>query len=169
MREFRDVGAFLSYLRNATYRNEEAGAAGIERAARLVKAEAVREIGRYQDEDLGPFLPWAELADGTKDERVREGFSENEPGLRFPPADMPNSIGYVVGTREGVVGSDSQHLEWFELGTVKQRPRSVLGLAAFRTAKDAVDAMASAPVASLAGVSSRVLVAAHGGRESDGQ
>lgn len=84
-------------------------------------------IGDYQNA-AGPFAGWAELADATKDDRVRRGFSENDPGLRTGA--MRDSIGIAVGAREAVVGSNDDHLVWFELGTSKQPPRSVLGIAA---------------------------------------
>jgi hypothetical protein len=43
---------------------------------------------------------------------------------------MRESIEHVVGKHEAVVGSNSENLEWFELGTPRQPPRSVLGIAA---------------------------------------
>ena len=52
----------------------------MERAAKVVEREAKSEIGEYQDSTISPFPAWAELADSTKDNRVRLGFTENDPG-----------------------------------------------------------------------------------------
>lgn len=103
----------------------------LETAAVVVENEAKREIGSYQA-DIQPFIDWPELAQSTKDDRVLQGYSENDPGLR--DGTMRESISHhveVAGASEGVaiIGSNDQHLEWFELGTNKQPPRSVLGSA----------------------------------------
>ena len=109
---------------------------GLELAARLIEKEAKREIGEYQN-GAGPFVGWAELADSTKTDRVSQGFTENDPGLRT--GEMRDSIEHVVQGNEAHVGSDDQNLVWFELGTSKQPPRSVLGLAAVSKGQEAAD------------------------------
>ena len=54
---------------------------GVYNAARTIHSATRKMFGHYQDGD-GPFGSWPELADATKEERVREGYSANEPLLR---------------------------------------------------------------------------------------
>ena len=63
--------------------------------ATLVEEEAKAEIGTYQDQ-AGPFIAWPELADSTKEDRTRQGFTENDPGLRSGA--MRDSIGTAIST-----------------------------------------------------------------------
>ena len=51
-----------------------------------------------------------------------------------------------------MVCSDDEVLMYFELGTIHQQARSVLGVAAVHEANRAVDAMAAPVVTTLAGV-----------------
>jgi hypothetical protein len=124
------LGSFITHITKVVseleHKNHEEHEA-LEKAAKVVEAEAKKEIGSYQSA-AGPFVAWRDLADSTKDDRVKKGFPEDEPGLRT--GEMRDSIEHVVGEREAVVGSNDDHLVWFELGTDKQPPRSVLGLAA---------------------------------------
>src|SRR4051794_36413616 len=96
----------------------------LEQAAVVVEKRAKEKIGEYQDQ-AGPFIAWPELADATKADRVNQGYPEDEPGLRS--GEMRDSIEHVVVDSEAQVGSNDDKLVWFELGTSKQPPRSVLG------------------------------------------
>ena len=124
---------FIAHLAGASMEIQHHQRTAMERACRVVEAEAKREIGTYQDA-AAPFAGWAELADSTKEDRVRLGFSENDPGLRT--GEMRDSISHVAEHAEGVVGSNDEKLVWFELGTEKQPPRSVLGMAAVHNVED---------------------------------
>lgn len=105
----------------------------LDAAAAIIEHEAKAEIGHYQRKNTGRFEPWAELADSTKAERVRLGFSENEPLLRT--GDLRDSISREVHGLEAVVGSTSMIMVYQELGTDTIPPRAVLGLAAMRKSK----------------------------------
>ena len=142
------LAGFISHIATAQHRIEKATHKALEKAARIVEAEAKRELGHYQSA-AGPFVAWAELAPSTKDQRVRLGFTENDPGLRS--GEMLRSISHVVGDKEAVIGSNDQKMVWFELGTGKQPPRSALGGAAFRKEKQIVHALASPVVTGLMG------------------
>ncbi|MCE2579585.1 hypothetical protein LDL36_14000 [Komagataeibacter sp. FNDCR1] len=117
---------------------EQAAHDGLEQAARIVEREAKAELGHYQ-QAAGPFPAWAELADSTKDDRVRKGYPENEPGLRS--GEMRDSIEHVVRARTAHVGSDDDKLVYFELGTVKQPPRAVLSGALIRKSDEVAHAV----------------------------
>ena len=139
---------FIDHIAAAHERIEKAEHERLERVARLIEDEAKSSLGTYQ-EAAGPFAEWAELADSTKDERVRLGFPENEPGLRTGEA--RDSIEHVVGEHEAVIGSNDEHLEVFELGTVSQPPRSVLGSAAVRKAPEVAEILGESVVMGLVG------------------
>lgn len=123
---------FAAVLTEMTLEVDRATHSGLEAAARIVQTEAKAEIGHYQGAISG--LPaWAELADSTKDDRVRHGFTENDPGLRSGA--MRDSIETNVSGHEATIGSDDDNLVYFELGTTKQPPRTVLAGALMRKEK----------------------------------
>ena len=148
MKDFADIASFLAHMSGVAARAVVAGHAGVERAAEAIEAEARREIGTYQDE-APPFGAWPELADYTKADRVARGYTANDPGLRS--GEMRDSIGHVVQGETAAVGSSDDKLVWFELGTVNQPPRSVLGMAAVHETDRTVDGIASAVVRVIAG------------------
>lgn len=91
----------------------------LEHACQIVEDKAKRLIGTY---DADP--QWPELADATKEDRVRQGFSENEPLLRT--GELRDSIHHTVIGDTGHVGSDDNKAVWQELGTKSIPPRSFL-------------------------------------------
>lgn len=125
----------------------------LEHAAKVVVAEAKEAIGTYQDA-VDPFAAWPELADATKADRVRQGYSENDPGLRS--GEMRDSIEHTVkmsdfGSGEAHIGSNDDKLVWFELGTVNQPPRSVLGGAAARKSEEVKRLLGDAAIGIIVG------------------
>ena len=144
------LASFITHVAGYEARLDKTLRAGFRRVGRIVQSEAVREIGSYQGE-AAPFAAWAELADSTKDDRVRQGFTENDPGLRT--GDMRDSIQAVSDASGAAIGSDDDKLVYFELGTEKQPPRSVLGMAVVHK-QDAIErALGGAAVAALTGES----------------
>ncbi|WP_287496913.1 hypothetical protein [Pandoraea sp. CB10b_02] len=124
MKQFGSLAAFAAEI--ATL---EAGVVfqlhqGLEAVATKIEHTAKKEIGEYQ-EAVGPFPAWEELAESTKADRVRQGYTENDPGLRS--GQMRDSIEHQTQGLEAVIGSNDDRLVWFELGTTKQPPRPVLG------------------------------------------
>jgi hypothetical protein len=138
VREFSLTGfaSFLGELANVA----EAEHHALEHAAVMVETEAKRVIGTYE-------YGWPELADTTQAQRVAQGYSENEPGLRS--GEMRESIEHTTLREEALVGSDDQNLVYFELGTAKQPPRSVLAEAAVHKEADVVDFLGRTMVAHL--------------------
>lgn len=139
---------FISHLAGFEHRLKEETRKGMERAAKLVQTEAKSEIGHYQGA-AGPFAAWPELADSTKDDRIHNGFSENEPLLRTGA--MRDSIEYVVGDSEAAVGSNNDKAVWQELGTDRIPPRSFLGGAAFRKENEIHNILGGTVVTALIG------------------
>ena len=69
---------------------------------------------------------------------------------------MRDSIGHAVhtplfGEAEAVVGSNDDDLVYFEVGTEKQSPRSVLGVAAYRNAEEVAEILGEGVAMALVG------------------
>lgn len=117
---------------------------GLEAAAQRIENTAKGEFGTYQ-EAAGPFPGWPELADATKDDRVRKGYSENEPLLRS--GELRDSIERQVEGLEAVIGSKDDRMAFHEFGTSRMPARPVLGPAAFHN-KDVLQKLVGAAVVS---------------------
>ena len=145
---FSSLAAFAGFLTKATADMKRADARALDKAARVVKAEAKGEIGHYQDQ-AGPFAGWDELAESTKTDRVRQGFSENDPLLRG--GELYRSIKHEVREPKAYVGSDLPEAVFMELGTSHAPPRSFLGAAAFRKGHVAAQAAGGEVISALVG------------------
>jgi hypothetical protein len=136
---FNSFEAFAEHLAKVVFAEHEAKLMAMDKATKIVQKEAKAEIGVYQDA-IGDIPGWAELADSTKADRVRLGYSENDPGLRSGATrdSVQRTVkeGDVLGEVAGFVGSDMDEMVWFELGTSKQPPRSVLAGSAMRKEDD---------------------------------
>ena len=125
---------FLGRLSNIKHEMPKNVRAVLTKAALMIERDAKQSVGTYQDA-APPFAGWAELADSTKDDRVRKGFSENEPELRTGA--LRDSYGHDVEmtgpmSGEAVIGSNSDVAVWQELGTKNMPPRTIIGGAAVR-------------------------------------
>src|SRR4051812_3130282 len=107
MRDFKTIASFLTYMGGVQARLPIAGIAGLTAAAVLVEENAKAELGKYQS-GAGPFDDWMELAEATQTDRVRQGYSADEPGLRS--GEMRDGIGHTVSGHEAAVGSDDEYL-----------------------------------------------------------
>ena len=144
MREFPNLGAFIAHLAQVQVAIPAAERRGLRAGAELIRDEARAEIGTYQRAETGLFAPWRELADRTKADRLRLGFTENDPLLRT--GDMRDSIHCTIGTHAALIGSNSDVALWQEMGTEGPHPgmdgyhvspRHFLGVAAFRKGEQA--------------------------------
>jgi hypothetical protein len=142
------LAGFIGHLAHFQHRLHEASHHAMKHVGEIVEAEAKREVGTYQDA-AGPFAGWAELAEATKVDRVSKGFTENDPGLRT--GEMRDSISHVADHEEAVIGSNDDKLVWFELGTEKQPPRSVLGTAVIHKEHDLARIVGGSVVTALIG------------------
>lgn len=147
MKEFT-LESFVAHLASMSVAVVAEEHHALERAAKMVEAEAKREIGQYQDA-AHPFAPWSELAESTKTDRIAQGYSENDPGLRSGA--MRDSIQHAVLEHEAHVGSDDDKMVWFELGTSKQPPRSVLGTALVHKTEEVVEVLGDSLITALVG------------------
>lgn len=94
-----------------------------------IKETAKEEIGVYQPA-VGPFDAWAPLATSTKADRVRQGYTEDDPLLRS--GELRNSIESEVVGLAAIVGTKSQIGFWQEIGTDRIPPRPFIGPAYVR-------------------------------------
>lgn len=157
MREFRDIEAFTRFMRDqvlpavprSVHRGVEDGAVRIRKATQA-------QLGKYLE---GPEegLPTAPLADSTIDQRIREGWTPDDPGLRS--GDMRDSYGERVSGAaakvEASIGSDEIAAVVFEVGRMTagnyQPPRPELSVAAFRNEHKVVNGVSRVLVRTLAG------------------
>ena len=139
---------FIGHLAGVDHRLHTHGIKAMEWVGEIVEKEAKNELGTYQA-SAGPFAGWAELADSTKSDRVSKGFTENDPGLRT--GEMRESIRHVADDHEVVIGSDDDKMVWFEVGTAKQPPRSVLGVAVIHKEKEIQHHLGGSVVSALIG------------------
>lgn len=94
-----------------------------------IEETAKEEIGLYQPA-VGPFEAWAPLAESTKADRVRTGYTEDDPLERS--GELKNSIESEVVGLAGIVGSKSEIGLWQEMGTDRIPPRPFIGPAYVR-------------------------------------
>ncbi|WP_426607106.1 hypothetical protein [Pantoea anthophila] len=108
-------------------------ATGLEVSFRVIVKEieetAKEEIGIYQPA-YGPFDAWAPLAESTKADRVRLGYSEDEPLLRS--GELRDSIESEVVGLAAIVGTKCEIGLWQEVGTTHIPPRPFIGAAYVR-------------------------------------
>src|ERR1700689_3980698 len=114
-REFT-IDGFTAHLQKLIAGMPAFETAILSRIGARVTTAAKDKIGEYQDE-AGPFAAWAPLAESTKEDRLREGYSEDNPELRT--GELRDSIEYVVVPPEVIIGSELDIALWQELGTVR--------------------------------------------------
>jgi len=122
---------------------------GLEKAAAKIDKAARDKIGEYQDAN-GMHDAWPELADSTKKERSRLGFTENDPLLRT--GELRDSISHETdGHLTAIIGSTSDIAVYQELGTDKIPPRPFLGSAAYEHIDDVKKLVGGAVITGIVG------------------
>jgi len=148
MKELKSLGAMATELLTMQATLALAAHKGLAEVATAIQKTAKEEIGTYQSA-VGPFPSWPQLAESTQADRVQQGYTPNDPGLR--DGSMRDSIVKEVGQTEAVVASNDQNLVYFELGTEKQPPRPVLGPAVVHNHDEIQRIMGTAVVRGLLG------------------
>lgn len=120
----------------------------LDAAASKVEKRAKRKIGSYQDAN-GLHQAWPELAERTKRDRVRKGFTENDPLLRT--GSLRNSISHRTKGLKAVIGSTSDVAVHQELGTYKIPPRPFLGAALYEELDAIKQIVGGAAIAGIVG------------------
>ena len=157
MREFKDIASFARFMEGrvipalprAVHKGVEDGAVRIRKATQA-------QLGKYL-EGPEPGLPTAPLADSTIEQRIREGYTPDDPGLRS--GDMRDSYGERVSSEglmvKSTIGSDEIKAVVFEVGRMEQGnyqpPRPELSIAAARNEDRVTRGVARMVVRTLAG------------------
>lgn len=150
---FSSPGKFANHLLTVIATEKIAISKGLEVACKAVEKTAKSEFGHYQPE-VGPHPAWPDLADSTVEDRIRKGFTPDDPLLRT--GELRDSIKHEVKGLHGVVGSESDIMVYQEFGTLgsdgKGIPaRPVLGPAAYRNKEKIKAIMGTAAVIGLIG------------------
>ena len=111
-----NLAAAAAFFAAMGERTEHARHEGVARAAKLIEDKAKAVLGTYD-------YDWPELADATQEDRVRQGFTANEPELRSGA--LRDSIGHVAEGDRAVVGSANMTAVYAELGTSRAPPRPI--------------------------------------------
>lgn len=102
---------------------------GFHAIVKEIEETAKEEIGMYQPA-YGPFDAWAPLAESTRADRLRLGYSEDEPLLRT--GELRDSIESEIVGLAAIVGTKSEIGLWQEVGTESIPPRPFIGPAYVR-------------------------------------
>lgn len=121
------LNQFACLLMHMAHTMPRANHHALDMAGQIVEDEARALIGTYDYNRPR----WPELAEATKEDRVAQGFPENEPLLRT--GELRDSIHHVVAGNTVHVGSDDDNAVWQELGTVHIPPRTFLKGAVLNT------------------------------------
>lgn len=148
MREFESVALFAEHLLTLEVAIAATTHRALEKAARIVEKDAKGQIGTYQGA-VGPFQDWAELAESTKEDRIRRGYTANDPLLR--DGKLRDSIQHEVEGHEAVIGSKSDIAAYQEFGTPTIPPRPFMGPAVFKNKKKIQQILGEALVEGLVG------------------
>lgn len=143
-RAFPTLDAFVSHLATLPRAVREAQRRGAEAAGAELERHAKALVGTY---DAQPR--WPELAESTKADRVRRGFSANEPELRT--GSLRNSIGHRADDHGVTLGSTSPIAPYQEHGTSSIPPRPFISATMFQHGHAAADTIARHVVGALAG------------------
>jgi NADPH:quinone reductase-like Zn-dependent oxidoreductase len=151
VKSYKSFGALARAFERAVVELRPAYATAMEASALVVEATAVAEFGHYQREDMGPFSPWEELKDATKQAHIQaivDGEGAPDAGPNTPElvkGGLRSSIKHDSSERGFHVGSDSMVMVWQELGTTRGVPaRPLLGTAMFRETEVVLSLIAQA-------------------------
>lgn len=128
--EFDSFGALGLHFAKLAVAGEAVTHHIVSEGAKAIQADARGRLGTYQDGE-GPFPAWANLAEATVDDRLRKGFTPDDPLLRT--GDLRKSITTKVDGNVAGIGSESPIALYQEQGTSKIPPRPFLGPAGFNS------------------------------------
>lgn len=118
MRSFTSFAQFAAHIRQ------------IERTAPQVEHHAIDDASRHFLDAVHDIpgvyqTGWPGLEESTQADRVRHGYSADDPLLRNGTL-RDSYQRHVLDHRHAVVGSDDPRAAWFENGTSRMPPRPIL-------------------------------------------
>lgn len=129
MAEFGDLGDFIAHFATRAMAVERATSRALDAAAQVIQQDAKQRIGVYQPA-VGPHPGWAVLADSTQEQRVKLGFSPNDPLLRT--GSLRDSIERkLISGDTAVIGTKDIRAGTLEFGNSRVPARPFIGPAAY--------------------------------------
>jgi phage gpG-like protein len=156
MRTFDNFSSFALHLGVIVAANEIKTHESLKVATEYLEKKIKDRFGNYLRTDEGAFEKWKELAPATKADRVRKGYTPNDPLLRS--GELRDSIQSEVRGLEAVIGSDSDIMVWQELGTSRIPARSVLGAEAYMAKDKIAEFVAISTIDRIAGKNERTRI-----------
>jgi hypothetical protein len=139
--EFGSLGALARHAATVSLEIDAALAHGVRDAGKVILKRTKAKFGEYHDAE-GPFQTWPELQQSTQDERVREGYTADDPLLRS--GNLRDSYRMEAEGLTVEVGSEEDVALYQEVGVPSRNlpARSTLGMAFVESEKDAFDGLA---------------------------
>lgn len=147
MKEFGDIGSFITHMAVIEVAVHEQIHHGLEEAAQLIEKTAKEAIGHYQ-EAMGPFPAWDQLAPSTLAYHASMGVGDSP---LIVTGELYASIQHETDGSEAVIGSKMDIAGYQEFGTEKIPPRPFMGPAVFTNKAKIEHIMAKGLVSALVG------------------
>lgn len=147
--ELDSFGALAAHFERLAMVGEEVAHHITKLGAEAIEKDAKSRIGTYQDGG-GGFPAWANLAQSTIDDRIRKGFTPDDPLLRT--GELRDSIEHQVSGTEAVIGTPDIVALYQEQGTSTIPPRPFLGPAGFNSPHTLGPVAARTLIAWIAGI-----------------
>jgi HK97 gp10 family phage protein len=151
MKEFGSLAHFAAHLLKIEAEVALTVHHGLKKVAVEIEKTAKSQFGHYQ-RATGGFKAWLSLTDATQADRVRQGFTPDDPLLRS--GELRDSVSHTVNGLDAVIGSDSDVMVYQELGTEKIPPRPVLGPAALKNRRKIEKVLGHATASAIASTKS---------------
>lgn len=138
IKRYSSFGALAKHFESVLLTERVRLVQSLEDSCILLENSAKEKFGKYQTAD-GEYPAWAELKTATKKQRVRAGYTPNDPLLR--DGTLKESIHHSVDNVNltAIVGSNDKIMAYQEMGTATIPPRPVLGPTAYKHANDVVN------------------------------
>ncbi len=118
------LSSHIAYLGACAHVCTPALERSVHQATDLLAANMRKKFGTYQPA-VGGFPAWAPLAESTKEQRVKQGYTPNDPLLRSGTM-RGTTYSHASGTT-GEAGVNSPIMVYHEAGTSRIPPRPVVG------------------------------------------
>jgi phage gpG-like protein len=142
-------GSMAAHLVRVAALGEEVAHHVTKVGAEAIEKDAKSRIGSYQDGG-GGFPAWANLAESTVADRLRKGFTPDDPLLRT--GELRDSIRHQVRGTTASIGTPDIVALYQEQGTSKIPPRPFLGPAGWNSRHTLGPVAARTVIAWLSGV-----------------
>lgn len=122
-RTFNSVGALANFMEGIANSLPQAQHAALDEASTFLLEKVKAIPGNYQSDPV-----WPPLAEATVEDRVRKGFTPDDP-LRRTGEFAESFDKHVDSPTRAEVGSNDERTGMVEYGTKRMPPRPVLGAA----------------------------------------